>query len=89
MARKPMVLQSLVFKKTAIPKRVAVAWAKARGYRSAVDEKKNTFRLRQREPSEFDRRSFRTKKFLGGDVQGVLGHLKNARPQRKRVTRRT
>lgn len=62
---KSMKVQSLIFSKKRFDRDSAVKWAKSHGFQAAkVDEKTNTFRIRQRNPSEFE--TFRTITFKPG-----------------------
>jgi len=74
--REPTEVQSLIFSKEKFTREEAVAWAKEHDFSSSkVDEKEETFRLRQREPSEFKEDSFRTIDLTEG-VQAIIGNLK-------------
>lgn len=54
-------LQTLIFKKENFSRESAVKWAGDNGYRnSKVDETGSSYRLRQREPSDFEEGSFRS-----------------------------
>lgn len=60
-----MKVQTLIFSKDKFSRKSAVKWAKSHGFTAAkVDEKENTFRLRQRDPDEFE--TFRTITFKPG-----------------------
>jgi hypothetical protein len=60
-----MKVQTLIFSKDKFSKKSAVKWAKSHGFTAAkVDEKENTYRLRQRDPDEFE--TFRTISFKPG-----------------------
>lgn len=64
-------VQSLVFSKSKFDKEEAKKWAKKHGFKSSgVDEKENTYRLRQQEPGKFAK--MRTKDF-GGGVKAIIG----------------
>jgi hypothetical protein len=57
-----MKVQTLIFSKEKFTKASAKAWAKKHGFKfGKVDEKTNTYRLRQRDPGEFE--TFRTISF--------------------------
>lgn len=69
-------MQTLIFSKERFEKREdAIAWAKDNGFKATkVDETSTSWRLRQREPGEFTRGSFRTIKLSDG-ITGVIGRL--------------
>jgi hypothetical protein len=50
----------------------AKAWLKKHGFRRALDEKPNTYRARQADPSLFLKGSFRTIEFANG-IKAVIG----------------
>lgn len=83
-----MVTQSLIFSKERFKTAdAAKAGAKDHGFKShAVDETEDSFRLRQREPSDFAEGSLRTITLTDG-VQAVQGHLKSSRAVRAAVAR--
>jgi len=60
-----MKVQTLIFAKSHFDRASAKKWAKSHGFKSGkVDEKTNTYRLRQRDPGEFE--TFRTISFKPG-----------------------
>ena len=60
-----MKVQTLIFSKEKFTKASAKAWAKSHGFKAGkVDEKTNTYRLRQRDPGQFE--TFRTIEFKPG-----------------------
>ena len=60
-----MKVQSLIFAKDTFSRGQAVRWAKGHGFKAdKVDEKANTWRIRQRDPGEFE--TFRTITFKPG-----------------------
>ena len=62
-----MKVQSLLFSRDEWDVRAAKEWAKEHGYRyGSVDEKTNTLRLRQHDPSDFKRGTMRTIEFGSG-----------------------
>jgi len=64
-SRSSMKVQTLIFSKDRFSRKDAMKWAKAHGFKAAkVDEKENTFRLRQRDPDQFG--TFRTITFKPG-----------------------
>ncbi len=70
------VVQTLIFDKAMFSKQEAIDWAKGHDFRAdKVDETEDSYRLRQREPSEFDEESFRTIDITDG-VKAVIGKLK-------------
>jgi hypothetical protein len=76
--QEPTTIQTLIFSKEIFSREEAVAWAKEHDFHAnKVDETENTFRLRQREPNEFQEGSFRTIELTDG-VQAVIGVLKEA-----------
>jgi hypothetical protein len=68
-------LQSLILSKSQFTKLGAKAWLKKHGFRRTLDDKVNTLRARQIEPTEFISRSFRTIPITTG-IKAVIGHLK-------------
>lgn len=64
-------IQTLIFDKNVFTKAKATAWAKKHQFNYSVDEKENTYRMRQIEPSEFDKDTFRTIDLTKG-VQAVI-----------------
>lgn len=65
--------QTLIFSKDKFSKQEAKDWAKDNGYDyGKVDEKSNSYRLRQEKPSSFRKNSLRTIKFTEG-VKAVIG----------------
>lgn len=67
-------IQTLIFSKEDFTEREAKRWAKENGFSSGyVDEKENTYRIRQRDPELFAPSSFRTIRLAPG-VQAVVGH---------------
>jgi len=70
---KSMQVQTLIFNKDKFSRKSAVKWAKSHGFKaSKVDEKENTFRIRQRDPGEFE--TFRTIPFKPG-LQAVVAKI--------------
>lgn len=66
-------IQTLIFNKDNFTKKQAKDWAKKHDERYGfVDEKENTYRIRQREPETFVEDSFRTITLTKG-VKGVIG----------------
>lgn len=59
-----MSIQSLIFDKKKWTLTAAKKWLKARGYKTDVDEKENTWRFRQIEPNK--RHEYRTIDFGRG-----------------------
>ncbi len=68
------MVQSIIFDKKVFTLSRAKQWAKSHGYKSDVDVKEHTFRMRQREPTEFIENSFRIKGITNG-IKFVFGHL--------------
>lgn len=69
-------VQTLIFSKEKFSRQQAIDWAKEHDYRAdKVDETENSFRLRQREPDDFQEGSFRTIELTEG-VSAVIGRLK-------------
>lgn len=70
-------VQTLIFAKSRFPSAGdATDWAKSRDFRAhKVDETGQSFRLRQRDPSDFTRGSLRTIQLTNG-VQAVIGRPK-------------
>lgn len=54
-SRKPMKIQSLIFDKQHFTQEKATAWARSHGYRSGVDETGESYRMRQADPSKYDK----------------------------------
>jgi len=69
-------VQSLIFGKSKFSTATeAKKWAKDHDFRNdKVDETESSFRLRQREPSDFEEKSFRTIELKDG-VKAVIGKL--------------
>lgn len=65
-------VQTLLFSKDVFTKAKAVAWAKKHKKKYGIDEKPETYRMRQIEPSKFDSKTFRTITFAKG-LQAVIG----------------
>jgi len=78
--RPPAVVQTLIFSKDKFPTaESAKAWAKAHDFKSdKVDETEESWRLRQRDPGDFQEGSFRTITLTEG-VKAVIGRLKERR----------
>jgi len=74
--RKPLKVQTLIFRRPLFTRKSAVAWARTHDFRSNdVDETESSYRLRQRDPSRFVPGSFRTIRLSKG-VQATLGRLR-------------
>jgi hypothetical protein len=73
-----MVVQTLIFDKNVFKQMSdAQAWAKQHDFKfEKVDETESTFRIRHREPDEFDQESFRTIQLTEG-VSAVAGKIKS------------
>ena len=70
-----MVVQSFIFDKAKFTEQTATAWAKEHGFRSdKVDETNDSFRLRQKDPADFDQSTFRTIDITEG-VKAVVGKI--------------
>lgn len=72
-----MVIQTLIFSKEVFEtKEEAIKWAKDHDFSTAkgVDETETSFRIRQREPSDFRSETFRTIDITDG-VKAVVGRL--------------
>lgn len=66
-------VQTLLFSKTHFTKSGAKRWARDHGYvAQKVDEKPNTYRVRQHDPRRFGKHSFRTIRLTDG-VEAVVG----------------
>jgi hypothetical protein len=63
-------IQSLIFSKDSFDKASAKAWAKKHNFKSDVDEKEDTYRMRQQNPKKFAR--MRTKSF-GEGIKAIIG----------------
>lgn len=73
---KALVRQTVIFDKLFWRKAAARNWLRRHGYKYGdVDEKANTYRFRQRDPSDFDPKSFRTLSFMSG-LKVVFGHVR-------------
>lgn len=88
--RESLVIQTLIFSKAKFPKaEVAQAWAREHGFEAGkVDEKPDSWRLRQREPELFDAESFRSFSIPRGSpksgvvaVGGKLLKAEEAKPE--------
>jgi|GEM_PF-2361288 len=73
----PTVVQTLILSKAQFPTAEdATQWAREHQFRAdKVDETEDSWRLRQRDPSDFDPESLRTITLTKG-MQAVIGHLK-------------
>jgi hypothetical protein len=67
--KKPMKLQSVIFKKTEFTKAKAKSWLKRHKLKTSLDEKPTTLRARQKDPSK--KKTFRTITFTKG-IKGVI-----------------
>jgi hypothetical protein len=73
------VVQSLVFDRDVFTKTKAKSWARSHGFVfDYVDEKAHTLRMRQHDPEDFSRGTFRTI-FMADGVQAVIGMPKRGR----------
>jgi phage gp29-like protein len=77
---RPTTVQSLVFSKDRFQTAAsAQAWAREHGYKDGsnpgVDETEDSWRIRQRDPGDFDPKSFRTIELTAG-VKAVIGKLR-------------
>lgn len=78
-SRKPMDVQTLIFPKDGYTLSEAKAWATEHGHvAKKVDEKEDTYRLRQHEPGLYQPKSFRTITLGKSDVKAVVGKRKAA-----------
>lgn len=68
-------IQSAIFAKDKFTKKEAQDFARRQGWKGAVDEKKNTWRPRQKDPALFQAKSFRTIDIADG-VKAVIGRPK-------------
>lgn len=76
---KSTTVQTLVMSKDRFKsKKEAQDWAKSHGFKTGVDETDDSYRLRQRDPGEFEDNSFRTIDITDG-VKAVVGHLKDGK----------
>ena len=82
MKKKKLKIQSLIFNKKYFRTKSEVkSWLNRNGYKvlkyksKPITKYKNTFRVRQRYPSKFNKRSFRTVNIKKG-VKAVKGYLK-------------
>jgi hypothetical protein len=73
-------IQTLIFDKSYFTRGEAKQWAKDNGFKIGVDEKANTYRLRQLPPSKFA--DMRTITLTEG-VKAVVGPMKNPRRRRR------
>jgi hypothetical protein len=75
--QEPTTVQTLIFSKDVFQSaEEAIAWAREHDFKfDKVDETETSYRLRQREPGEFQDESFRTIDLTEG-VQAVIGRLK-------------
>ncbi len=75
-AENPVEIQTLIFNKENFTRAQAEAWAVDHDFRvDKVDETENSFRLRQREPGDFQEGSFTTIEIDTG-IQAVIGNTK-------------
>jgi HK97 family phage prohead protease len=77
LAEQDMIIQSLIFSKAAFKTaEEAKKWASEHGFKvEGVDETEDSFRIRQRDPSEFDESTLRTIDITEG-VKAVAGKTK-------------
>jgi HK97 family phage prohead protease len=76
MKQESTTVQTLIFSKEKFTQQQAIDWAKQHDYRvDKVDETEDSYRLRQREPGDFQEGSFRTINLTEG-VSAVIGRLK-------------
>lgn len=70
------LIQTLIFSKEDYTEEEAKEWAKAHDFRAdKVDETEDSYRLRQKDPEDFEEGSFRTIDLTDG-VRAVIGKLK-------------
>ncbi len=69
------IIQSIIYFKSGWSKQQAIDWLKEHQKKTGIDEKENTYRARQREPSEFDHNSFHIKE-INKNMDFVMGRLK-------------
>lgn len=75
--REATEIQTLIFSQNWYSTPFAVKWAKEHGFKyGKVDVEKGTVRIRQKDPSEFKPKSFRTIEITNG-VKAVIGHPKH------------
>lgn len=73
---KATTVQTLIFDKAVFSRSEAIKWARSHGFKSnKVDPTSSSYRLRQRNPGDFARGSFRTISLRRG-VKAVIGTLK-------------
>lgn len=65
-------IQTLLFDKGKFSEAEAKKWASGHDFKTSVDEKANTYRMRQAEPSDFSKGSFRTITLKSG-IKAVIG----------------
>ena len=70
-----MEIQSIIFYKSGCTKAQAILWLTSHSKLYDIDEKDNSYRARQKEPSLFDRHSFRIKE-INAHMDFVIGKLK-------------
>jgi hypothetical protein len=74
-----MEVQTILFDREKWSRRDAQGWARAHGYRMAIDATRDRYRMRQAQPAGFTRGSFRTIDF-GNGIQAVVGCPKARNP---------
>lgn len=75
--RQSTTVQTLLFPRSRFDARSARSWARSHGYRAGKAHVSGEhIRVRQRDPGEFRRSSFRTIAFGGSGIQAVIGHLR-------------
>jgi ATP-dependent protease ClpP protease subunit len=80
-AKKPTTVQTLIFDKEVFKSADSVKpWCKKHDFKTGIDETDDSYRVRQRDPGDFDKGSFRTITFTKG-VKAVVGHLKSAKSE--------
>ena len=76
-------IQTLIFDKARFTRQEAIEWAREHDFRTdKVDETSSSYRLRQKEPSEFLEGSFRTIELTTG-VKAVIGRPKASKAEKE------
>jgi hypothetical protein len=82
--REPTEVQSLIFDKAKYTREQVVAWVESHGFEhTKLDETEQSYRVRQREPGDFELGGFRTIDLRTG-IAAVIGQLRASRLAKSR-----
>ena len=78
--RSPLLVQSLIFKKSKFSKKRAKNWARSHGFsHTAIDEKLHTYRIRQLEPTRMNPNSYATVSFGNSGIAAAMATTRGRR----------